>query len=499
MEPRLNVEGAVTLDACGRAVTPGFIDIHRHCDAAAFCAPDFGEIELSQGITTTVVGNCGMAPVPCNPARRDEAYAYIEPVVGPIPGGLPFGDYPSYTRGLEKLGLPINLGFLAGAGAIKTAVKGFSKTPFTPGELAGAVNYIRQAMESGALGLSFGLMYQGECYSSPAELTALARTAAEYGGTLCTHIRGEGDSLVNSVREVIGVAGDAGIRLNISHFKATGIKNWGKGIYQAAECVEAARKRGQNVAADFYPYDGGATTVQSLLPPSLREDTAAETREKLAGPSGKEFLRREIYRDHPGWDNMAVGIGWDRVIVSSLALPEHGAYPGRSMESIAREEGYADPADLLCDLLVSEGGRVGIIVLSMAQDDIDYVCRLPWTAVISDALYGGGSPHPRLYGAFPRIIREYVRERTLLTMEQAVHKMTAMPAERVGISGRGTLRPGCFADVLIFDPQNFMDCADYLHPRRKAVGMDTVVVNGTIAWRNGALCAKAGRPVYRAV
>jgi N-acyl-D-aspartate/D-glutamate deacylase len=278
---------------------------------------------------------------------------------------------------------------------------------------------------------------------------------------------------------MIEVSADANVPLNISHFKATGIKNWRKNIFRAIELIEEARAKGQPVTADFYPYDGGSTTMLSLIPPTVREESADALFAKLATPAGKELLRRELSKIHPGWDNMAASIGWDRIIISSVTRHEHRQYCGKNIETIAQEQGYSEPTDLVCEMLAGEEGRVGMIILSMAQEDIDEIARLPWTALISDSLYGGGAhPHPRLNGAFPKFLREYVRERNVLTMEQAIHKMTAMPAERLGINKRGKLKGGYYADILVFDPQQFTDQADYLHPMEKATGMNTVIVKG---------------------
>jgi N-acyl-D-aspartate/D-glutamate deacylase len=235
-----------------------------------------------------------------------------------------------------------------------------------------------------------------------------------------------------------------------------------------------------------------------LVPPLVLEDTTAALLAKLATPEGKESFRRELSKVQPGWDNMAASIGWDRIILSSVKVPQHNQYCGKSIAAIAGEKNYTDPADLVCDLLVGEEGRVGIIVLSMAQEDIDEIARLPWTALISDSLYGGGAhPHPRLNGAFPKFLREYVRERKVLTMEQAIHKMTAMPAERLGIGERGKLKPGYYADVLVFDPNQFTDHADYLHPMERAAGMDCVIVNGTVVRNKDIAGSPSGRPILR--
>jgi len=480
----LAAEGLPVVDAAGCAVTPGFVDIHRHHDLALFRDPDFGRAELAQGITTAFCGNCGLAPVPLDSVKDADFFTYLEPVTGRLPTGsaLKTRTYASYAESLRRTGLPLNTGFLAGMGAVRYAVKGFSPTPFTEEERQQAVQLIGQAMDAGAYGISLGIMYRPECYTTAQEYDALIRPAAQRGGILCTHIRGEGDSLVESVREVIGIAARTGIRLNISHFKATGISNWRDKIFRAIECIETARAAGQPVTADFYPYDGGSTTLLSLLPPVLMEQAPAW----FGTDAGRQALRREIYREQPGWDNMALSIGWERILLSSVARSDLAADQGSPFDRIAEKHGYEDPADLMADLIATEGGNVGIIVLSMDWQDVQTVARLPYTVLISDSLYaGGGSPHPRLYGSFPRMLRLLVEEQKLLPMEQAVAKMTGLPAARMGLWDRGLLQAGQKADLLVFNPAQFRDTASYAAPKQQAEGLRLAFLNGQTVWDNG--------------
>lgn len=473
---------ACIIDSCGMAVTPGFVDMHRHCDIAPMRDSGFGTLELAQGITTAIAGNCGLAPVPIsqNARTQRETLDFLEPVTGKADAG--FSTYASYFAALEAVNLPLNIGILAGAGAIKTAIKGFTDTPYTESELALAAQFVREAMDTGAFGVSLGIMYQPEYYSTEAELAKVVAPAAKAGGVLTAHIRGEGDSLVESVGEVLEVARRAGMRAHISHFKSTGIANWNNKIYKAIECIEAARAAGMDVTADFYPYDGGATTLLSLIPPSVPA-TGQTLLQRLSTAQGKEMLRRDITKTHTGWDNMALSIGWDRIVISGTSLPEHERYNGRSVAALADENSYEYPSDFVCDLLVSEQGRVGIIVLSMHQQDIDAVARLPYTAVISDALYGGGAnPHPRVYGSFPKVLREYVIQRGILTFEEAIRKMTSLPAKILGLKDRGVLRIGAVADINVFNPQALRDHADYTAPKQYATGMEWVFVAGQPAW-----------------
>lgn len=491
IQPGLPVENATVVDAEGCAVTPGFVDMHRHCDIAPLRDASFGAIELAQGITSTIVGNCGLSPVPTTETFRRAAHDFLTPVVGPVPPHYAFSHYRQWTQALLEAGLPMNIGFLAGAGAIKTAVNGFARGALSTAQQKEAAALVREAMEAGAKGLSTGLMYQPECWSSRTELEALARVAAGFGGILCTHIRGEGDTLVASVREVIEIAATAEIPLNISHFKATGIQNWHKLIFSAIELIEQARAKGQPVTVDFYPYTGGATTLLSLFPPTVLEDDLSVLVAKMGTPDGKRHLCRELQKDHPGWDNMAKSIGWDRILISGTSRPENATLQGKSLQQAAQETGYADPAQLVAEIVHSEGVNTGIIVMSMAQEDVDTVACLPYAALISDALYAEGTnPHPRLYGAFPRFIREYVLERGLMPLEAAIHKMTGMPAARMKLRGRGILAAGNPADVLVFAPEEFTDWATFLQARQMAEDMRYVFVNGEPVWHHGEMQQK---------
>lgn len=478
--PKLGDEQARCIDVEGCAVTPGFVDMHRHCDIAPLRDAGFGALELAQGITTTVVGNCGLAPVPFIPNPAGVAFAdSIEPVIGPMPRSLGFVRYADYTAALQKKPLPLNMGFLAAAGAVRCAVKGFSPAPLTARERTQTAAYVEEAMQAGARGVSLGIMYRPECYTSPEEYDALLAPAARRGGILCTHIRGEGDSLVASVQEVIGIAARAGMALNISHFKATGVQNWGSQILRAISCIEEARAKGQPVTADFYPYEGGSTTLLSLLPPSLLErypDLRA-----FESSAAREALRSALQQDHPGWDNMARSIGWERIRISSAALPHNRRYEGKSLARLAEEEKAAHPADVVARLLAEEGGKTGVIVMSMAWADVCTVAKLPYTALISDALYGGGSsPHPRLYGAFPRFLHQLVLQDQLMPLEKAVAKMTDFPARRMGFTERGRLAPGMIADVAVFNPAAFRDTATYEQPCQLAVGLHSLLVAGKL-------------------
>lgn len=471
IDPLFSIRADEVYEAGGLTVTPGFIDTHRHGDTAALTDPDFGIIELRQGITTVLNGNCGLAPTPMSVENREALLSYIEPCLGHMPDEYFFPTLSSYLDALEEKPLRINTATLAATGAITVAAKGFTSEPFTSEQLEKAKGLVRDAMEAGAFGLSCGIMYDPECYTLEDEYVAMVAEAAPYGGYLTSHVRGEGNSLIPSVEEVIRIAGKAGVPINISHFKVVGIRNWGKSLPTAIEKIEAARAAGVDVTTDAYPYMAGSTTILTLVPPTVPVAT-------INTPEGIELLKKEIARDHDDWDNMVHSIGWDRIIISSVIYPDHKFCSGKNMQEIAEIMGVC-PEAALTELVEKNGGKVGVILMSMSESDVELVLGLPYTSVISDSLYGGGDlPHPRLYGAFPRMIADIVRNKKLMPLEEAVHKMTGLPAKRMGLTDRGLLKEGMAADICVFDPETIQDTATFTEPKQYATGLNLVLVGG---------------------
>lgn len=479
ISPKISAEDIQVIDARGKCVTPGFIDAHRHCDLAALFDPEFGKAELLQGITTAICGNCGLSPAPSSKEILD----YIEPCLGSAGGAVcDFPTVSAYISELEKRRLPINLGVLAASGTISAKTKGYGARSFSEKQLLGACEYIDDAMDAGALGLSCGIMYDPECYTSPDEFTAMAKAAARHGGYLTAHIRGEGNSLIQSIKEVIGISSRAEIPLNISHFKVTGIKSWGHGIDSAIELIDTAG----NVTVDAYPYTAGSTTIMSLLPPTVTDI------------NDLDFLKAELQREHKDWDNMVSSIGWENIVISSTITPGHRKYCGMSFANAAEAAG-TEPHILMSELIRSNRGKVGVILMSMDQKDVNKVLALPYCSVISDALYGGGDmPHPRLYGAFPRIIKKCVMQDKLLSLEEAIKKMTALPAKRLGLHNTGVLCSGYQADILIFDKDKISDNATFFSPKEFASGIDNIFLAGNEVLHDGKITdCESGRFIHK--
>ena len=482
-----------TIDAAGRVVCPAFVDIHRHPDIKPFT--DWtGEVELRQGIATTVAGNCGMSMTPASPESAEAQYAFAEPVLGPICPDPPHS-FPAYLDALEGRPLPLNMAAMIGTGSVRISLKGFSDAPFTDREMERAQALIADSLAQGAPGVSLGIMYLPECYGAIDEFARMLRPVGEARSLITAHIRGEGDSMVASVAEVIEIARRAGCALEISHFKSCGVKNWRRDIHRAIALIEEARAAGQDVTCDFYPYEGGSTALTTMLPPAFVKGDMDAALRRLGTPEGVAAFRESAAKEYPGWDNFALTLGWERIIISGVANRSNRRFLGMTVTDAAAAFGFEDAAALAAFLMHDERGKTAIINMSMCQDDIDTVARLPYACVVSDAIYADtDTPHPRMFGAMPRVIREYVRERRLLTMQQAVHKMTALPARRMALEGRGVLKAGAHADVLMFDPEKFTDHATFSDPARLATGLDLMLVNGRKVVENDAiLTGGAGR------
>lgn len=481
------------IDAKGKVVTPGFIDIHRHCDIKPFYSMDFGTCMLAQGITSTVVGNCGISMTPCSKdlERTQEMWDFDEAVLGPAYPGI--YSYQEYLRELEKRKLPINIAAMIGTGSVKITVKGFLNTPFSLQEMDEASALIKDALEEGAPGISAGIMYLPECYTTTEEFGKLLEPVGQYDRVVTFHIRGEGNSMVESVSEVIEIGKKANCAVEISHFKSCGMKNWRKDIHRAIQLIDNARAEGQDITVDFYPYEGGSTALTTMLPPAFVKGNLTNALKYLGTKEGVDCFRKLASQEYEDWDNFCVTLGWERILISGVTEEHNKKFLGMDVKTAAEKFGFEDAYALAAYLMNDENGKTAIINMSMCQEDIDTVALLPYSIVISDSIYAEtDTPHPRMYGAFPKIIREYVNERHLLTLEEAIKKMTSMPAKRMKLCGRGILQEGMYADINIFDSGKFRDCATFQNPTALATGLDVCMINGQIAWKNGmstGICA----------
>ncbi len=466
-------EAAQSLDASGLYLLPGFIDIHRHADLTPFT--DAPSIEVPQGVTTQICGNCGFSAAPSAPETFAALRDYAAPILGNIPPALCGLTMRAFLREAAARPLRLNTGYLVGGGALRICVKGFDPAPLSPAELSRLLSLLKDALRAGALGLSLGLMYAPECYYTRAELEAILAVPARMGRPVVAHMRGEGTSVVRSVEEMISLAERTGARVHISHLKAAGKNVWGHAVDAFLARIDAARARGLDITFDAYPYDAGSTTLTTLLPPEALAGGTEALLSRLRSPAARREIADSLLRERPDWDNLFATTGPERITVAASSDP---AETGRSLAQLAARRGLP-AADFVLELLLRDEGRVTIVEHHMDPADVERILLRPECIVISDALYGAsGSPHPRAYGAFPRFLRLFVRERRLLSLPEAAAKITSMPADFFGLAGRGRIAPGCHADLVLLDLARLQDRATYENPRQLPEGIRAVFVGG---------------------
>lgn len=489
--PHIDCGDAQVIDAAGRAVTPGLIDVHRHADLSILF-DDFGPIELAQGLTTIGMGVCGFSFAPYT-KKSEGLYPYVLSTHGPSVDNARYATMAEYLQALRKAKLAVNVSTLQGLGAIRLAIKGYDPSPFTPSELAQAQDYVRQAIDCGLRGFSTGLVYLPEVYTSTEELEQMLAPCRGHDLLYMPHMRDEASRLVEAVEESIRIARSGEMALGISHFKALGPDNWHETLERAIEKIEQARSEGMDVTVDFYPYHGTATTLASILPASFLTEDFGKVLAKITTPESIDRLRHCYQNPGPKDELMDLTFRWSHAMISGVTLPENQRYLGKTVHECSQLAGFDDEYPFIAQLLASENGSVSMVGLNIDPKDIDRIARLPYSMVISDSLYNiTDTPHPRIYASFPHILRHYVQDAHVLTMQEAIHKMTQLPAERMRYRNRGTLRAGQFADVLVFDPQRIGDNATFDHSKQLSTGMDLVFLNGRLAWKDETRVSQSG-------
>lgn len=469
--------GRRVLRGKGLVACPGFIDIHGHSDLTLLLNPT-ADSKVHQGVTTEVIGNCGYSLAPVTEASLGELRA----AAGRLGAEVEW-DWRGFGEYLRRLGRPsINVVPLVGHGTVRLAVLGAEDRPPTPRELTEMGKLVEEAMAEGAFGLSSGLIYPPGCFAGTGELVALARKAAEHGGLYSTHVRGEGDTLVEAVEEAIRIGEEAGVRVQVSHHKAVGEGNWGK-VRETLSLMEEARERGVDVACDVYPYAASSTTLTACFPPWAHRGGLGALLRRLRDPGAREEIRRSILGEG-GWENFLRQGRWEHIRISWVRTEKNRALVGKSLREIAELSGK-EPFEALCDLVLEEEGDVSMVVFEISPQDVAYVLGHRLSCVGSDGSclspggpLGQGKPHPRSYGTFPRVLARYAREQGLFPLEEAIRKMSSFPAGRLGLRDRGLIAPGFAADIVVFDPEEVADRASFADPHRFPAGIAYVFVNG---------------------
>ena len=482
------------IDAGGRLVCPGFLDLHRHADAA-IVRSDYGDGDLFQGITTVGNGNCGLSIAPQAGGDPAAIASYLRPVTGDT-GGIPTASLSDYFAALSAHPLPVHALMLAGGGTIRAAVAGFTKTSLDDGDFAAIHALLEKTLAEGAAGVSLGLGYAPECFYTTDELIRALQPIAHSDTVLSVHLRGEAMHLLPSIDEMVTVARALRVPLQISHLKATGKRNWRHTAQDALERLARAREDGVDVLCDVYAYTAGSTQLMHILPPEYLQGGPKAIAARLGDPAQRKTLldRLENGRD---FDNYAYLVGWENILVSSVRLPEDARYVGQSM---AEACGDGDPASFALDLLMRNECEVTMIDRITCEDDIAAILQSPLSYVISDATFPtGGRLHPRLCGAFTNVLETYVNRRKSLSLTEAIRKMTRLPADRYHLSQKGRIAVGADADILVFDPAAVRVNATYADPTRPASGMETVLVNGVPAIENGVRTGACAGTVIKGI
>ncbi|MBM4037308.1 MAG: D-aminoacylase [Planctomycetes bacterium] len=494
-------EAARVLDAAGLAVAPGFIDIHAHGDLFPLLAPG-APARLHDGVTTEVLGNCGESPFPQSPAMLAERAESSERH-GITVDWTTLDDY---ARRHDAARPGINRACLVGHGNIRQAVLGEADRAATEAELAAMRREVEAALDAGAFGLSSGLYYTPGMFARPGELDALCEPVARRGALYASHIRNEGDAIEEAIEEFVAVARHTGarcrqraLRLQLSHVKVSGRANWVKAD-RVIERLHAVRAEGIDIACDRYPYIASSTSLSSQVPGWAREGGRPRMLERLANPADRARMLEALAADFPTDDD------WQALRIADPACDEWRRAEGCSLHDLAAQAGKP-PAELLLDLLLASKGRASIVHFTMCEDNLAKWLRLPLVAIGSDSssrsIVGPtavGKPHPRSYGTCARVLGRYVRGLGILSLPEAVRRMTGLPASRLGLKRRGILRAGAAADITVFDPATIADRATYEVPQQYSVGVRFVLVNGTLAIEDGELTGnRAGRFLRRGI
>jgi len=476
-------EAARTIEAQGLHLSPGFIDPHSHSDLALLVDPR-AESKIRQGVTTEIIGNCGFSPAPLLGAALKETRAEAE-LFGI---DVTWTSMAEYLERLRHPGIAVNIVPLVGHNTVRGSVLGYGDVQPEPVQQAGMERLTVETMEQGARGLSTGLFFPPGFYAQTDEVIGLARVVSRYDGIYASHIRNESDRLFEAVAEAFEIGKQAEIQIEISHLKLEGYRNW-NGANRLLDMLDDACAQGVRVGCDQYPYTAGASWLAAILPYWAQAGGAKAVAERLSDPKMRTQLAKDWTKNRAEWEERGGMRDWADILVTDCApRPE---VLGKSIAEIARTE-EKDPLETAFDLMVVSEGQVGCVFFTHVEDNVRFLMGHPLVAVGSDgvALSPHGvlaqtKPHPRSYGTFPRILGRYVREEKVLSLEEAVKKMTFLTAERFGLSGRGVIREGAWADLVLFDAQTVADRATYTDPHQYPEGIPYVIVNGIVVIDQG--------------
>jgi N-acyl-D-amino-acid deacylase len=479
-----DARGALEVDAAHLSVAPGFINMLSWA-GDRLIEDGRSQSDIRQGVTLEVFGE-GTSGGPLNDQmKRGEVASQ-----GDITFDIEWTTLGEYLQYLVKKGISTNVASFVGATTLRIHEVGYDDRPPTDEELDRMRALVRQAMEEGALGIGSSLIYAPAFYAQTDELIELSKVAAEYDGMYISHMRSEGNALLESIDELLTIAREAGIRSEIYHLKAAGEANWDK-LDTAISKIESARTQGLEITADMYNYTAGSTGLDAAMPPWVQEGGYDAWAERLQDPAIRERMRYEITTTTNEWENLMLAAGSEGTLLVEFKNPALREYTGQTLADVAEQRGTSIP-DTIMDLVIEDGSRVQVVYFLMSEENIKQQLKLPWVSFSSDAgsmapegVFLNNSTHPRAYGNFARLLGKYVRDEKVISLEEAIRKLTSFPASNLRIQGRGQLSPGYFADIVVFDPTAIQDHATYEEPHQYATGMHHVWVNGTRVLADG--------------
>jgi N-acyl-D-amino-acid deacylase len=486
-----------TIDAAGRVVAPGFIDMLGQSENTILVDPHLPS-KIFQGITTEITGE-GDSEGP----QSDTTLAQMQPACQHYGITCDWHTFTEYFARLQKQGMGINLGTYVGATQVRRVVIGDDDVKATPDQLDKMKSLVAEAMREGALGLSSALEYPPAPYASTEELIALASVASQYGGIYATHMRNEGDGEMDALAETARIGREAHIPVEIFHIKTSGKANWGK-MPQVVAFIDKERSEGVDIEADTYAYTAWENGLSAYIPPWAHNGGSAKLIARLQDPTTRARIRKDMETPTKEWDNEWQEVtGPQGILIASVNNPDLMNLQGKTIAEVSKMWNE-DPIDTIFDLIIKDSARTDVVTFGMSEPDVELALKQPWVSVDNDAsgasptgILGQDHPHPRAYGTFPRIIRKYVRQEHLLTLSDAIRKFSALPAQREHLTDRGVLKKGMWADVVVFDPAKVQDLATYENPNRLSVGMDYVLVNGVPVIADGKMTnALPGKVIY---
>lgn len=502
----LSTEAQVVIDATGQMVTPGFIDVHSHCDLVPFMSGAIRGSRIRQGITTELVGQCGLGPAPHRETEHNWRN-YLAPILGHGPEDWNWPDFSAFMGALNKAEKPNNSAVLVSHGAVRAQVLGLKNVSPSPQELTAMCMMVEEAIAHGAWGISYGLAYLPGMFASKRELVALSSVVAAHKGIMMIHIRSHALRVRQAMSEALAIAQESGVKLQISHMRSYANRNFGITAQELIDLVEQARSAGVDVTFDEHPYQAGSTLLSQVLPPWAKEGGSEQIIRRLKDPQLRAQLSEELQEngpDYPGWDNYVGMVGWHNIMISSTFNRQNKWAEGLTVPQFIAETSGASPEnvaeiiDQISELLISEDCKCSMVMHHLfAEEDTLALIQHPLCQIGSDGI-PTGKPHPRLYGTYPKFLGEYVRDKKLLTWAEGIKRITGDPARRLNLTDRGFIKKDYWADLVIFEPAKINAPENYTSPFDFPTGLNYILVNGQVAVSNGEVqTTKAGKLISK--